>query len=142
MTDTGITGRLVCFDFGLKSIGAATGQAETGTASPLGEIPARDGIPHWELLDKLVAEWQPNRLIVGLPLNMDGSESPLSALARKFGNRLHNRYRMPVEMIDERLTSQSAKQEAREWMAHRGDYKDKPIDSIAACLILEQYLNK
>lgn len=133
--------RLLCFDFGLRSIGLATGQSTTGTASPLREVPARDGIPQWHLIDVSVQEWNPARLLVGLPLNMDGTESKLSARARKFGNRLNGRYGLPVEMVDERLSSRSAKEEAR-GMGHRGDYRQTPVDSVAACLILEQYLNE
>ena len=122
-------------------IGVATGQAATGTASPLAEVAARDGIPRWDLVDAHLQEWQPKKLLVGLPLNMDGSESQLSALARKFGRRLEGRYGLPVDMVDERLSSRSAKEEAK-LMGHSGDYRDRPIDSLAACLILEQYLNE
>ena len=76
---------------------------------------------------------------------MDGSESELSQRARKFGNRLNGRFGIEVEMVDERLTSRSAKEEMAAIgynKGHKGNYKDKPIDSVAACLILEQYFNQ
>ena len=132
--------QLLCFDYGLASIGVASGNLAVGIASPLAELKAKDGIPNWALVEQLVKEWKPNKVLVGLPLNMDGSESELSARARKFGNRLNGRFNLAVEMVDERLTSRAAKAEAKQ-RGHRGNYKEKPIDSEAACLILEQYLN-
>lgn len=136
--------QLLCFDFGLSSIGIATGQTEMGIATPLPELKAKEGSPEWSLVAKLISEWQPKKLLVGLPLNMDGSESPLSKKARKFGNRLHGRFGLEVEMVDERLTSHSAKEEMAAVgynKGHKGNYKNKPIDSVAACLILEQYFS-
>lgn len=130
--------QILCFDFGLNSIGVATGQAEMAIATPLQELKAKDGSPEWLQVEKLIKEWQPKKLLVGLPLNMDGSESTLSQKARKFGNRLNGRFGLEVEMVDERLTSHSAKEEMSE-IGHKGNYKNKPIDSVAACLILEQY---
>ncbi len=109
-------------------------------ATPLTEIRAKDGVPDWQQVGKLIAEWQPKKLIVGLPLNMDGSESHLSQRARKFGNRLEGRFGLKVVMVDERLTSRSAKEEMTD-LGHKGNYKNKPVDSVAACLILEQYFN-
>ena len=90
-------------------------------------------------MDRLVAEWQPDLLVVGEPLNMDGSSSELSARANKFARRLHGRLGLQVEMIDERLSSFEAKQLSRE-QGHRGDYKRDPIDSLAAELILQTWL--
>ena len=92
MTSSPTFQRVLGFDFGTRRIGVASGQAVTATASPLAPVPARDGIPAWEQLDALVAEWRPDALIVGLPLNMDDSESELSRLARKFGRRLGARF--------------------------------------------------
>jgi putative Holliday junction resolvase len=131
--------RVLGFDFGTKRIGVASAQAITGTASPLPPVPARDGIPDWAKLDALLAEWTPEALIVGLPLNMDDSESELSHLARKFARRLVARYRLPVFLCDERLSSHSARgllmdvQERR-----RGSLPS--LDSTAAVLIAESWL--
>lgn len=135
-----MTEQLLCFDFGLNSIGIATGQTALGIATPLPEMKAKEGSPDWTALGDLIAEWSAKRLLIGLPLNMDGSESELSARARKFANRLNGRFNIPIEMVDERLTSHSAKEEMGS-LGHKGDYKKKPIDSVAACLILEQYFN-
>lgn len=100
---------------------------------------ARDGIPDWDQVASLVAEWQPDLLLVGEPLNMDGSPSELSARAGKFARRLHGRLGIAVAMVDERLSSFEAKQQSRE-RGHRGDYKSDPIDSLAAELILQTWL--
>ncbi len=90
-------------------------------------------------MDRLVAEWQPDLLVVGEPLNMDDSSSDLSARANKFARRLHGRLGLQVVMVDERLSSFEAKQLSRE-QGHRGDYKRDPIDSLAAELILQTWL--
>ena len=85
------------FDYGTKSIGVAIGQELTGSARPLRSLKANDGIPNWEEIEKLIKEWQPDLLIVGLPLNMDGTDQEITVRARKFGNRLHGRFGKPVE---------------------------------------------
>ena len=88
---------LLGFDFGTKSIGVAVGQQLTGTARALAALKAQDGIPDWNLIGKLLKEWQPDYVVVGLPLNMDGTEQPLTDRARKFANRIHGRFaRRPV----------------------------------------------
>ena len=119
------------FDFGTTKIGVAVGQKITGTATPLGVITARDGKPDWPAVDAMVNEWKPKLMVVGLPLNMDGTTSDMSEAAEKFGRRLHGRYGLPVEMADERLSTF----EAREIMEGEGG----DVDAIAARLILETW---
>lgn len=131
--------RVLGFDFGTKRIGVASGQAVTGTASPLAPVPARDGIPDWDRMDALLAEWAPEALIVGLPLNMDDTESTLSQLARKFARRLVARYRLPVFMCDERLSSHSARGLLME-VQQRRKGRLPALDSTAAVLIAEAWL--
>lgn len=133
--------QLLGFDYGLKNIGTATGQTLTGTATPQPPLRARDGVPDWSEVEALLREWQPELVLVGLPLNMDGTESELSARARKFANRIHGRFGVAVEMVDERLSSFEAKGEV---MARGGsrDYGKNPVDSIAARLIVETFLNR
>lgn len=131
--------RVLGFDFGTKRIGVASAQAVTGTASPLPPVPARDGIPDWARLDALVAEWTPDALVVGLPLNMDDTESELSHLARKFARRMVARYRLPVFMCDERLSSHSARGLLMEVQQRRRG-KLPALDSTAAVLIAEAWL--
>lgn len=129
---------MLAFDFGVKNIGVATGQSLTHSAQALPHLNAKEGIPNWDEIAALVKEWQPKKLVVGLPINMDGSDSELTRRARKFGNRLHARYKIKVIFIDERLSSREAKEVAAS-EGHKGNYKRAPIDSIAAAVILESY---
>lgn len=132
---------LLAFDYGIKNIGVASGQTITRSANSQPPLKAKDGIPDWTQIEKLLNEWQPDLILVGLPLNMDDSESELSARARKFANRLHGRFGAKVEMVDERLSSFEAKSEVMGRGGSR-DYKNNPVDSIAARLILESWLER
>ncbi|WP_386689079.1 Holliday junction resolvase RuvX [Lonepinella sp. MS14437] len=132
----GIT--VLAFDFGTKSIGCAVGQSITGTAQALTAFKAQDGIPNWDAIEKLLKEWQPDRLVVGLPLNMDGTEQALTLRAQKFANRLHGRFGLPVELQDERLTTVDARAEIFQRGGFRALDKGK-VDGISACLILESW---
>jgi len=131
---------VLAFDFGLVQIGVAVGNTLLRSTQPLAILRAREGIPDWRALEQLVRDWQPDLLLVGDPLNMDGSDSELCERARKFARRLHGRLGLPVTLVDERLTSFEAKQISRE-QGHRGDYKRRPIDSQAAELVLRSWLN-
>jgi putative Holliday junction resolvase len=117
------------------------GNRVTGTSQPLTTLRARDGIPDWTEIASLLEDWQPTQLVVGQPLNMDGSESELSRLAAKFGRRLEGRFQLPVAFMDERLSSFEAKEILRE-QGHRGDYREQPADSLAAHLILQTWLQQ
>lgn len=127
------------FDYGLTHIGVAYGQSLTLTARPLEVLSAREGVPSWGLIEQLIDTWRPCFLVVGLPLNMDETESELSRRARKFSRRLEGRFRLPVALMDERLSSFEVKQQAFS-RGHQGDFKKKPIDALAAQLILEDWL--
>lgn len=129
---------LLSFDFGTKSIGVAIGQQLTGTARPLAALKAQDGIPDWNKIEALLKEWQPDRVVVGLPLNMDGTEQPLTARARKFANRLHGRFGIQVDLHDERLSTV----EARADLFSRGGFRalnKGSVDSLSAVVILESW---
>lgn len=130
---------LLAFDYGTRNIGVASGQTLTCSATEKSPLKANDGVPDWVQVERLLQEWKPDLVLVGLPLNMDGSESELSARARKFSNRLHGRFGVKVELVDERLTSFAAKGEVMERGGSR-DYRNNPVDSIAARLILETWL--
>ncbi len=132
---------LLAFDYGTKNIGVASGQTITRSASSLASLKAKDGVPDWTQIEKILAEWKPDLVLVGLPLNMDDTESELSARARKFANRLHGRFGVKIELVDERLTSFEAKGEVMGRGGSR-DYKNNPVDSIAARLILESWLER
>ncbi len=127
---------LLCFDFGTRQIGVAYGQTLTATAAPVVVLKARDGQPQWEAVTRLIAEWRPDRLLVGLPLNMDGSESDFCRRARRFARRLRERTGKPVTMIDERLSTAAAKAQA----GPIRDYRRQPVDGLAAVLILQTWL--
>ncbi|WP_110685587.1 Holliday junction resolvase RuvX [Salinicola aestuarinus] len=130
--------QVLAFDYGTRRIGVAVGNEMLGSASGLEPLTARDGIPDWKVIERLLAEWGPDLLIVGLPIHDDGSESDMSVRARKFGNRLHGRFGKPVEMFDERGTTRAAKAIAKA-EGHRGNYRDHGVDGIAAQLILEHW---
>ncbi len=136
-----MTGSILCFDYGLKNIGVAVGNLLLQTASELPPLKARDGIPDWQQIAHLINEWQATELVVGHPLNMDDTASELSRRATKFGNRLHGRFGLPVAMVDERLSTREAKEEAR-LRHHSGNYKQDPVDSIAARIILQTWFQE
>ena len=129
---------LLAFDFGTTRIGIAVGQDITMTATPLSPIKARDGIPNWDTVKTFVDEWRPDGFVVGLPLNMDGSENEMCQRARKFANRLQGRYGKPSYMMDERLTSYEAKGSVMQQGGSR-DFKTNSVDGIAAQMILESW---
>lgn len=133
--------RVLAFDYGTRRIGVAAGQEMLGSGEPLAMIPARDGIPDWTVIEKLLQEWQPDLVLVGLPLNMDDSENEMCARARKFGKRIHGRFHFEVEMVDERLTSFEAKGDV---MAAGGsrDFGRHGVDDRAAVLILETWFRE
>lgn len=130
---------LLGFDFGTKSIGVAVGQQITATAAPLEALKAQDGIPDWTEVEKIFNEWQPSGIVVGLPLNMDGTNQHTTFAAKKFANRLHARFKVPVETCDERLTTADAKSRLFELGGYKKLTKGK-IDSVSACLILESWM--
>ena len=130
---------LLGFDFGTKSIGVSTGQMITATAQPIAAIKANDGIPNWDIVEAVLNEWKPDLVVIGLPLNMDGTEQAITQRAKKFGNRLAGRFGAKIVFQDERLTTASAK----EFIFDRGGYKaleKGKIDSVSAALILESWM--
>lgn len=129
---------LLAFDFGTKSIGVAIGQQLTGTARPLAALKAQDGTPDWNKIEALLKEWEPDRVVVGLPLNMDGTEQPLTARARKFANRIHGRFGVQVDLHDERLSTVEARAELFELGGFRALSKGS-VDSLSAVIILESW---
>ncbi len=129
----------MAFDWGLRNIGVAVGNRHLGTSEPLTTVRARDGVADWPAIEQLLEEWQPECLIVGEPLNMDGTEADITPRARKFSRQLQGRFGVKVELVDERLSSHEAKLNARE-SGHRGNYRQNPIDAEAAHIILQTWL--
>lgn len=134
------SGPLLGFDFGTQRIGVAIGQRVTATARPLTTLINKDGGVDWKLVSQLIEEWQPERLVVGIPCHMDGSEHEMTRAARRFGNRLAGRYNLPVETVDERLTSIEAEQQLAE--SGHGKPAKEAIDMLAAQLILQSWLDQ
>ncbi len=126
------------FDFGTRRIGVAVGNELLASARELDPLAARDGIPDWQQVARLMEEWQPDLFVVGLPLTADGEEQLMSTRARKFGKRLFGRFGVPCEMVDERGSTGEAKVIARE-RGHRGSWKDDGVDGISAVLIVERW---
>ena len=125
---------LLAFDPGRRRIGVAVGQSLTGTATPLATLPARRSEPDWQALARLVDCWEPQAMVVGLPLNMDGSEQDTTRLARRFRRALEDRFGLPVHLVDERLSTREAR--ARLACAGRTRAGDDPV---AAQVILEDW---
>lgn len=132
---------VLAFDYGLRQIGVAVGNCLLGSSQALPILRAKDGTPDWHALEQRVKEWLPDLLIVGDPLNMDGSAGVMSPRAHKFARRLHGRLGLPVELCDERLSSVEAKTRLRD-DGHRGNYRAQPADSVAAALILETWMRE
>lgn len=117
-----------------------------GTASPLTVLQAKNGVPDWVQIKLLFDEWKPNHVLVGLPLNMDGSESDFCLRARKFARRIHGKFGIKVGMVDERLSSFEAKHPTQ--LKHHKNirhsqinYRENPIDDLAAVIILQTWLS-
>ena len=127
------------FDFGLKHIGVAVGQCLTQTATPLTSLAAIDGLPSPAKLEDLIKEWQPDVLVVGIPLAMDNSKLSVTNAAQEFVNFLKTQTKLPVYAVDERLTTKEAKRLLFEKKGARA-LKKTAIDSLSATLILEDWL--
>jgi len=129
---------IMAFDFGTQKMGMAVGQSLIESANPLALFPMKDGIPNWEALLKIVKQYQPTLFLVGLPLNMDDSESELSTRSRKFARRLRHQTNIETLMVDERLTTREARDELDQYQA-QGRAKKLAADSIAAALFIESW---
>lgn len=137
---------LLGFDYGRRRIGIAVAQEITGSASPLATVATTPGgKPDWPVIEKLVHTWRPDALVVGIPLNMDGSPQGMSRAARRFANQLHERFRVPVFTADERLSSIEARyrlRDAESGAPHdRAAYRDQ-VNMIAAQVILQTWLSQ
>ncbi|MBS0287233.1 MAG: Holliday junction resolvase RuvX [Proteobacteria bacterium] len=138
MHDQDMMGTFLGFDFGTKRIGIAVGQSITQTARPLITLSAQNGVPQPLALAKVIQEWQPTALIVGLAMQPDGSHSATSRKALKFGQSLHAQFQLPVYYIEERLTSVAALERIKESSTTSAIERDK--DAQAAAIILESWL--
>jgi putative Holliday junction resolvase len=130
----------LAFDFGLKRIGIAVGETLLGQARALVTLELESNEARFAAISRLIEEWQPALLVVGLPLSLDGGEHDMTARCRRFANQLRGRFGLPVALCDERLTSAAAEAELREagvdWRARR-----KRVDALAAQHILQDYFD-
>lgn len=138
MPETTQAQTIMAFDFGTQKMGMAVGQALIESATPLALFPMKDGVPQWENLLKIIKQHQPQLFLVGLPLNMDDSESELSTRARKFARRLRHQSNINTLMVDERLTTREARDELDHYQA-QGRGKKLAADSLAAALLIESW---
>lgn len=131
---------LLAFDFGLSYIGVATGQAITHTATPLTTLRAHEGEPNWKQIDALIHDWRPDAIIVGIPLNMDGSEQSITEHARQFIELLKKRYHLPVLGMDERLSTKEAKHLLFSQQGYKALSRNA-INATSAQIILESWFH-
>lgn len=131
---------LLAFDFGEARIGVAVGTTELGIPHPVETIAFDDNERRFARIGALIAEWQPQRLVVGLPAHMDGTEHEMSRLARKFANRLVGRFNLPVDLVDERLSSAAASDALNE-TGLRGRRQKPALDQVAAMQILQGWFD-
>lgn len=122
----------LAFDYGERRIGVAVGQTQTRTAQALVTLPVRNGQIDWPAIAKLVEQWQPQQLVVGLPTTDDGQPHLNAAPIARFARRLHGRFHLPVAFVDERLSSYAASEDP--------DTRRVGLDAVAARLILETWL--
>lgn len=134
-------GYVLGFDFGMKKIGVAVGQTITKTASPLTQLKAEKGEPKWAEITALIKLWTPFALVVGRPLNMDGTTQPVTLAAEQFAHALESRYGLAVHLVDERLSTVAA----RSKLFEKGGYRvlsKKNIDEASAQIILQEWLEQ
>lgn len=131
----------LAFDYGEKYIGVAIGSSHTRQAEAVTTLRGSAKNPDWSGVSRLIDEWHPDALIVGLPLNMDGSDNPMTRAARAFGQRLKERYNLPVHMVDERLSTLAARDILNEAGVPMRRHKAR-LDKLAAQTILQAFLNE
>ena len=136
--EAGARGTVLAFDFGERRTGVAVGELELKLAHPLETIEAGSERERFAAIERLIREWAPARLVVGLPLQLDGGEQPVALRCRQFADRLQARFGVATELVDERLTSHSASLALADAGVH-GRAQKTMIDSVAAQQILEAY---
>lgn len=132
---------ILAFDFGTRRIGVAAGDTLTRTARPLTVLDVHGATP-WSAIERLIADYTPSRLVVGLPCNMDGTDTGMTAPARAFSGELEARLQLPVHLVDERLSSRDAEAElrvARSTGLKRRRVTHADVDRVAAKVILERW---
>lgn len=137
----GKPGTYLGFDFGLRRTGVAVGESLTGAARPLETLPCEQGKPDWARIERLIGDWRPLALVVGIP-EREGGAASLAEAAERFARRLEGRFRLPVHRVNEYLSSYAAERElsARGRGGRKLQRGKQEIDRVAAALILETWL--
>lgn len=136
---------ILAFDYGTRRLGVASGNTLTRTAQALTTLDCPAGNPPWEALDRVMREYRPAQLVVGLPYNMDGTATLLTEASRGFARDLQVRYALPVALVDERLSSREAEAQLRDARAHgfkRHRTTRADVDMIAARILLERWFEE
>lgn len=134
-------GTLLGFDFGLARIGVATGELETGHASALHTLHGEASAPRFAAIERLIDEWRPVALVVGIPTHLDGTPHEMTARCRRFANQLRGRTALPVFESDERLSSAAAEAVLADAEQHHWRSRKPVLDAVAAQIILQQFLD-
>jgi putative Holliday junction resolvase len=129
---------VIGFDYGERRIGIATGQTITSSATPLITLNTINQKPDWNGIEKIINEWKPEALIVGLPTYLDGSDSEMTKKAQRFSRQLEGRFHLPVHLINESLTSFEAEQH----LTKKSQHNKQDIDKIAAAIIVQSWLEQ
>ena len=133
---------VIAFDFGLKRTGVAVGNTLTGSATPECTLISKDEKPDWDGISKLINDWRPAQIVVGLPIELDGTENPLKKRIDRFCNQLNGRYNLPVDQENEQFTSIEAAQRLKQLRqsGRKQKVKKEEVDKIAASIILENWM--
>ncbi|HIO93023.1 MAG TPA: Holliday junction resolvase RuvX [Leucothrix mucor] len=134
---------IICFDFGLVRTGVAIGNTITNTATPECTLISKNNKPDWAGISSLIKTWQPSQLVVGLPTELDGSDSHLKPAITRFCNQLNGRYNLAVAQENEQYTSIEAAQRLKETrqQGRKRKVSKEDVDQISATIILENYFN-
>ncbi|WP_151193336.1 Holliday junction resolvase RuvX [Cysteiniphilum sp. JM-1] len=131
--------KLIGLDYGKSRIGIASGQMITKTATPIATIAAKQGEPEWHELDKIIKQWRPSDIIVGLPIDAKDQETKITEEARAFAQKVELRYQKPVHLISETFSTREARWRLEE--VQNKSNRHLKVDAFAACVILETWMN-
>jgi putative Holliday junction resolvase len=132
------------FDYGKARIGVAVANTLTGIATPQSTVTARDGAPDWDAVSRCLKEWQPARLVVGMPRKLDGTDSAMQEPILRFIRQLEGRYHLPVDVVSEQLSSREAEQRLKSarQAGRKRKVRKEEIDQVAAAIILESWMQE
>lgn len=135
---------VIAFDFGLKRTGVAVGNTVIGSATPECTLTSKDESPDWDGISRLIEEWKPTQIVVGMPMELDGSENPLKKRIERFCNQIQGRYNVAVDQENEQFTSLEAAQRLKQLRqsGRKQKVSKDEVDKIAASIILENWMQR